>query len=239
MLRLGFEPRASTLKLFRARGHSLENSDAGEVSRLLRAGEAARGSWATPRRHRFPATTWRKTVVTQHVDRLRKEHPVCLDDDALVQLLQIEHRLTLLREGLRRLGAKIDLGPGVVGVVARAAAGATHAAAVSDYLADVFGDLVRGGTEQECRRYLQLMRDFLFALEHAEDLAIDRRKGVEVGEEEWSIRGGRELIARVRGGAVEWLRFYCHVHQAWLPDGECEHSRLRSAPNGALEPQAN
>ena len=178
-------------------------------------------------------------MITQYVDRTRKEHPVCLGDDALVQLLQIEHRLALLREGLRRLGAEGALGSSVVGVVARAAAGAAHATTASDYLADVFGDLVREGTEQECRRFLRLMRDFLFALEHAEDLAIDRRVGGEAGEEEWSIRGGRELIARMRGGAVEWLRFYCHVHQAWLPDGECEHSRLRSAPNGALEPQAN
>ena len=178
-------------------------------------------------------------MVTQHVDRLRKGHPVCLDDEALVQLLQIEHRLTLLREGLGRLGAEIDLGPGVVGVVARAAAGATHAAAVSDYLTDVFGDIVRAGTEQECRRFLRLMRDFLFALEHAEDLAIDRRKGGEVGEEEWSIRGGGDLIARVRGGAVEWLRFYCHDHQAWLSEGRCEHSRQPSAANGASVPLAN
>ena len=178
-------------------------------------------------------------MITQQVDRLRKEHPVCLDDDALVQLLQIEHRLTLLREGLGRLGAEIDLGPGVLGVVARAAAGATHAAAASAYLTDVFGDLVRGGTEQECRRFLQLMRDFLFALEHAEDLAIDRRRGGEVGEEEWSIRGGRELIALVRGGAVEWRRFYCHVHLAWLPEGGCEHSRLPEAADGALEPLAH
>lgn len=157
------------------------------------------------------------------VDQIRKGHPVYLGEEALVQLLQMEHRLTMLREGLRRLGAEGALGASIVGVVARAAAGGAHAAAASDYLADVFGDLVREGTEQECKRFLRLMRDFLFALKHADDLAIDRRVGGEAGEEEWSIRGGRELIARVRGGAVEWLRVYCHVHQEWLPEGACEH----------------
>ncbi len=146
-------------------------------------------------------------MSTQYIDRFRKEQIVCLDEEALVQLLQIEHRLTLLREGLGRLGAEVDLGPGVVGVVARATAGAAHAAAVSDYLADVFGDLVREGTERECRCFLRLMWDFLFALVHAEDLAVDRRRGGEAYEEEWSVQGGGELIARVRGGAVEWLRF--------------------------------
>lgn len=161
---------------------------------------------------------------TKYADPTGKEHTVCLDDDALVQLLQIEHRITMLREGLRRLGAADTLGASVVVVVARAAADAAHAATASDYLADVFGELVREGTEQECRRFLRLMRDFLFALEHAEHLAIDRRVGGEAGEEEWSIRGGRELIARVRGGAVEWLRVYCHAHGEWLPKGECEHT---------------
>jgi hypothetical protein len=166
-------------------------------------------------------------VITQEIDRVREGHLVCMDDDALVQLLQIEHRLTVLREGLGQIGAGVDLGASVVGVVARAAADAARADAASDYLTDVFGDLVRRGSERECRRFLRLMRDFLFALEHAEDLAIDRRVGLRrhSGEEEWSIRGGGELIARVRGGKVEWLRFYCRVHNEWLPEDGCEHSR--------------
>jgi hypothetical protein len=176
-------------------------------------------------------------VITQDLDRAGEGRLVCMDDDALVQLLQIEHRLTRLREGLGQLGAGVDLGASVVGVVARAAAGAAHAAAASSYLTDVFGDLVRRGTERECRRFLRLMRDFLFALEHAEDLAIDRRVGVRghPGEEEWSIRGGRELIARVRGGSVEWLRFYCRVHKEWLPEGGCEHSRAAGIAPGVAE----
>jgi hypothetical protein len=177
---------------------------------------------------RSPASAERKIVITQYVERIRKEHLVCLDEDALVQLLQIEHRLTMLREGLKRLGAEGALGVSVVGVVARAAAAAAHATTASDYLADVFGDLVIEGTERECRRFLRLMKDFLYALEYAEDLVIDRRVGGVAGEEEWSIRGGRELIARVRSGAVEWLRVYCHIHQAWLPEGGCEHSRETS-----------
>lgn len=178
--------------------------------------------------------------MTHYGDRFKKGQLVCLDDDALVKLLQIEHRLTLLRECLGRLGAEVDLGVGIVGLVARGAAVAAHAEAASDYLADVFGDIVREGTEQECRRFLQLMRDFLFALEHAVDLGIVRRVGVgdEAGVEEWSVRGGRELIARVRGGAVEWLRFYCHAHQEWLPEEGCEHIRPAPAADSALEPLA-
>ena len=164
-------------------------------------------------------------MITQDLDRVREGHLVCMDEDALVQLLQIEHRMTRLREGLGQLGAEVDLGASVVGVVARAAAGAAHAAAASSYLTDVFGNLVRRGSDRECRRFLRLMRDFLFALEHAEGLAIDRRVGGRrhSGEEEWSIGGGREVIARVRGGVVEWLRFYCVVHKEWLPEGGCEH----------------
>ena len=177
-------------------------------------------------------------MITQYVDRFKKKHAVCLNDDALVQLLQIEYRLTLLREGLGRLGAEVDFGAGVVGVVARAAAAHAHAATVSDYLADVFGDLVREGTEQECRRFLQLMRDLLFALEYAVDLGIKRRGGGGADEEEWSIRGGRELIARVRGGTVEWLRFYCHAHQEWLPEGGCEHGRATPAADSPFVPLA-
>jgi hypothetical protein len=164
-------------------------------------------------------------VIIQHADHVEEGRRVCLSDEALVKLLQIEHRLNTLREGLRRLGAEGVVGDSVIDVVAGAAAGTAHAAAASDYLADVFGDLVREGTEQECRRFLRLMRDFLFALEHAEDLAIDRRVRGKAGEEEWSIRGGRELIARARGGAVEWLLVYCHVHREWLPEGACEHGR--------------
>ena len=160
-----------------------------------------------------------------------------MDDDALVQLLQIEHRLTRLREDLGQLGAGADLGPSVVGIVARAAADAARADAASDNLTDVFGDLVKRGSDRECRRFLRLMGDFLFALEHAEDLAIDRRVGLRrhSGEEEWSIRGGRELIARVRGGSVEWLRFYCHAHKEWLPEGGCEHSRATGVLSGATQ----
>jgi hypothetical protein len=163
-------------------------------------------------------------MITQHLERIRKEHLVCLDEDALIKLLLIEHRLDQLREGLGRLGAHVGLDVGIVGVVAEAAAGAANANAASAYLTDVFGELVRKGTEQECRCFVHLMGDFLFALEHAEHLAIDRRVGGEAGEEEWSIRGGLELIARVRDGAVEWLRFYCHVHKEWLPEGGCEHA---------------
>lgn len=173
-------------------------------------------------------------MITQELNRVREGRLVCMDDDALVQLLHIEHRLIRLREGLGQLGAGADLGASVVGVVARAAAGAAHAAAASAYLTDVFGNLVRRGSDRECRRFLLLMRDFLFALEHAEDLAIDRRVGGRrhSGEEEWSIRGGRELIARVRGGSVEWLRFYCHVHKEWLPEGGCEHGRATDSVSG-------
>lgn len=176
-------------------------------------------------------------MITQNLDRVREGHVVCMDEDALVQLLQTEHRLTLLREGLGQLGAAVDLGASVVGVVARAAAGAAHAAAASSYLTDVFGNLIRRGSERECRRFLRLMRDFLFALKHAEDLSIDRLAGERgrAGEEQWSIRGGRELIARVRGGSVVWLRFYCHVHKEWLPEDGCEHSRAHGGVSGVAE----
>ena len=87
-------------------------------------------------------------MITQNFDRLRRDCLVCLDEDALVKLLLIEHRLALLRESLGRLGAVVGPDAGVVSVVAQAAAGAEHGAAASAYLTDVFGEVVREGTER-------------------------------------------------------------------------------------------
>ena len=61
-------------------------------------------------------------MIPQYPDRLRRECLVRLDEDALVKLLLIEHRLALLRESLGRLGIVVGLDAGVVSVVAEAAA---------------------------------------------------------------------------------------------------------------------
>jgi hypothetical protein len=165
-------------------------------------------------------------LVTQYIDRIDKERIVGFDDEALIKLFQIERRLTLLVERLEDLNISVDLNIGIVGVVAKAAANVPQSSEDYDYLTDAFGDHVREGTAEECRRFLRLMRDFLFALEHAEDLEIKRLdRGVGgVRDEEWVVSGGRELIARVSGGVVEWVKFCCLIHKQWLRPGGCEHA---------------
>ena len=165
-------------------------------------------------------------MVTQYIDRIDKERIVGFDDEALIKLFQIERRLTLLVERLEDLNISVDLNIGIVGVVTKAAADVPQSSEDYDYLTDAFGDHVREGTAEECRRFLRLVRDFLFALEYTEDLEIKRLdRGVGgVRDEEWSINSGRELIARVSGGVVEWVKFYCLTHEQWLKPGGCEHA---------------
>jgi hypothetical protein len=165
-------------------------------------------------------------LITQYIDRIDKEGIIGFDDEALIKLLQIEGRLNRLTDRLEDLDITVNIRVGIVDVITKAAADVPQTAESFDYLNDAFGDLVRHGTSEECGRFLRLVRDFLFALKHTEDLdtvRLDRGRGG-VRDEEWVIGGGREVIARVRGGVVEWLRFYCLVHEEWLPEEGCEHA---------------